>query len=42
MKISYSDDLSVVTAEDLNGFFVGWPKAPSPFAPIYHRAALEG
>ncbi|PYE55007.1 GNAT family N-acetyltransferase [Deinococcus yavapaiensis] len=28
--ITYTSDLSTVTAEHLTGFFVGWPNAPRP------------
>lgn len=27
--IAYTDDVSGLTADDLDGFFVGWPTAPS-------------
>ena len=28
--ITYNDDVSGITTKQLNGFFVGWPKPPSP------------
>jgi ribosomal protein S18 acetylase RimI-like enzyme len=28
--IQYSDSLTGITAEDLSGFFVGWPNPPQP------------
>ena len=37
--ISYSSDVSGLTASDLTGFFVGWPKPPSP---AQHLAVLRG
>jgi ribosomal protein S18 acetylase RimI-like enzyme len=37
--ISYTTDVSALTPEDLTGFFVGWPKPPSP---AQHLAVLRG
>ena len=37
--ISYSTDVSGLTEDDLAGFFVGWPKPPSP---AQHLAVLRG
>lgn len=37
--ISYRTSLAGVTQENLTGFFVGWPAAPSP---AQHLAALRG
>ncbi len=37
--ITYSDSLDGITAERLQGFFVGWPNLPSPAA---HRRILAG
>jgi ribosomal protein S18 acetylase RimI-like enzyme len=39
MTISYTDDMSGLTAERLAGFFVDWPTAPSP---DQHLAVLRG
>lgn len=39
MSITYTDDLSGLTADRLTGFFVGWPTAPSP---EQHLAVLHG
>jgi ribosomal protein S18 acetylase RimI-like enzyme len=30
MNVEYTSDLSLVTAQSLQGFFVGWPNPPSP------------
>jgi ribosomal protein S18 acetylase RimI-like enzyme len=30
VKIKYTDSLAGITAEKLDGFFVGWPNPPSP------------
>ena len=32
--IAYADSVESITAEDLQGFFVGWPNPPSPNAPL--------
>lgn len=37
--ISYTDDPAVVTANQLHGFFVGWPSPPTPGA---HLRLLRG
>lgn len=37
--ISYSTDLRDLTEADLAGFFVGWPKPPTP---AQHLAVLRG
>jgi GNAT superfamily N-acetyltransferase len=37
--ISFSDDLTRIGEEHLQGFFVGWPAAPSP---AQHHAVLRG
>ncbi|OZM73796.1 GNAT family N-acetyltransferase [Amycolatopsis antarctica] len=37
--MTYQDDLSAITADDLRGFFVGWPSPPTP---AQHLAALRG
>ncbi|MFS8097319.1 GNAT family N-acetyltransferase [Lentzea alba] len=37
--ITYSTDLTALTEEDLAGFFVDWPKAPSR---AQHLAVLRG
>jgi len=37
--IAYETDVSGVRAEDLSGFFVGWPTSPSPDR---HLALLRG
>jgi GNAT superfamily N-acetyltransferase len=37
--VSYSSDVSQVRPEQLEGFFVGWPSAPSP---EQHLAVLRG
>jgi ribosomal protein S18 acetylase RimI-like enzyme len=39
MTITYTNDLGRITAEDLTGFFVGWPQAPDPTA---HLRILTG
>jgi len=39
MVISYSDSVEGVLADDLQGFFVGWPNPPSPET---HLALLRG
>jgi ribosomal protein S18 acetylase RimI-like enzyme len=35
----YHSDLTRITADDLRGFFVGWPNPPTP---DMHRRILEG
>lgn len=37
--ISYSGDIGDLTEEDLAGFFVGWPRKPTP---AQHLAVLRG
>lgn len=37
--ISYGSDLSTITAEHVQGFFVGWPSPPSPAT---HLRILRG
>ena len=37
--IYYTDDLTAVREDMLNGFFVGWPRRPSP---SQHLAVLRG
>lgn len=37
--VRYTDDMSMLTADRLRGFFVGWPTAPSP---QQHLAVLRG
>ena len=37
--ITYTDSLSGITAEQLDGFFVGWPNPPSPST---HLRILQG
>jgi len=39
MTTTYTNDLGRITADDLAGFFVGWPTAPDPAA---HLCILQG
>ncbi|MGM0554977.1 MAG: hypothetical protein ACQEVA_01225 [Myxococcota bacterium] len=39
MMIQYHTGLDDITAEDLDGFFVGWPSHPDPAT---HLHTLEG
>ena len=39
MAITYTDDVDTITADQLAGFFVGWPTHPDPEA---HLRVLRG